>query len=199
MRIYTNWDECYNEVLRDLAEMGIVVRPKTMQDKNIEGNPDYETKELQNYSYSLLNANSKDITGVTQPWADKEFEERITDPWLRNADGSHYQFNGFINPGTAWKERAEVWTEYIHDGKMAYTYNEMIWKNDQCHKILERLKEDPDSRQLWISLWNPEKDPDFLGGISRVPCSLGYGYEVGNFTHTMFSLHVYNKDVHGVF
>lgn len=88
MRIYTNWDECYNEVLRDLAEMGIVVRPKTMQDKNIEGNPDYETKELQNYSYSLLNANSKDITGVTQPWADKEFEERITDPWLRNADGS---------------------------------------------------------------------------------------------------------------
>lgn len=241
MRIYTNWDECYNEVLRDLAEMGIVVRPKTMQDKNIEGNPDYETKELQNYSYSLLNANSKDITGVTQPWADKEFEERITDPWLRNADGSHYQFNGFINPGTAWKERAEVWTEYIHNGKMAYTYNEMIWKNDQCYKILERLKEDPDSRQLWISLWNPEKDPDFLGGISRVPCSLGYGfqvrngklnmhyvmrscdfithfrndvylaikflewvasqtgYEVGNFTHTMFSLHVYNKDVHGVF
>ena len=30
MRIYTNWDECYNEVLRDLAEMGIVVRPKTI-------------------------------------------------------------------------------------------------------------------------------------------------------------------------
>ena len=41
MRIYTNWDECYNEILRDLAEMGIVVRPKTMQDKNVEGNPDY--------------------------------------------------------------------------------------------------------------------------------------------------------------
>ena len=73
MRIYTNWDECYNEVLRDLAEMGIVVRPKTMQDKNVEGNPDYETKELQNYSYTLLDPKSQTITGVVQPWADAEF------------------------------------------------------------------------------------------------------------------------------
>lgn len=241
MRIYTNWKECYDEVLRDLAEMGITVRPKTMQDKVIEGNKDYETKELQNYCYTLLDANSSTITGVTQSWADKEFEERITDPWMRNPDGSHHSFVGFVNPGEAWKSRQEVWNDYIHDGKMAYTYNEMIWNNDQCFKIINRLKEDPDSRQLWISLWNPNKDPDFLGGVSRVPCSLGYGfqvregklnmhyvmrscdfithfrndvylaikflewvaketgYEVGNFTHTMFSLHVYNKDVKGVF
>lgn len=241
MRIYTNWKECYDEVLRDLAEMGIVVRPKSMQDKIIEGNEEYATKELQNYSYTLLSARSDMITGVSQPWADKEFEERITDPWIRNSDGEKVQFLGFINPGKAWESRREVWDEYIHDGKMAYTYNEMIWKNDQCTKVLERLKVDPDSRQLWISLWNPEKDPDFLGGISRVPCSLGYGfqvrdgklnmhyvmrscdfvthfrndvylaikflewvasktgYKVGNFTHTMFSLHIYNKDIKGVF
>lgn len=241
MRIYTNWKECYDEVLRDLAEMGITVRPKTMQDKVIEGNNDYETKELQNYCYTLLDAKSSEITGVTQPWADKEFEERITDPWMRYPDGTHAGFVGFINPGEAWKARQEVWDEYIHDGKMAYTYNEMIWNNDQCFKVVKRLKEDPDSRQLWISLWDPNKDPDLLGGVSRVPCSLGYGfqvregklnmhyvmrscdfithfrndvylaikflewvaketgYEVGNFTHTMFSLHVYNKDVKGVF
>ena len=245
MRIYTNAQEMVEEVKRDLAEMGIVVRPATMQDKYVKGNPDYETKELQNYSYCLLNARSQDIPGVTQPWADAEFKERVTDPWERYPDGEPLLESisppNFINPGEAWKLREEVWSEYMHDGKLAYTYNELLWNNDQLTKIMNRLKEDPDSRQLWISLWNPDKDPDFLGGVSRVPCSLGYGlqvrdgklnlhyvmrscdfvthfrndvylaikflewvaektgYPVGDFTHTMFSLHVYNKDIQGVF
>ena len=243
MRIYTNAQEMVEEVKRDLAEMGIVVRPATMQDKYVKGNPDYETKELQNYSYCLLNARSQDIPGVTQPWADAEFKERVTDPWERDWEGKRtlFQTPEFINPGEAWKLREEVWSEYMHDGKLAYTYNELLWNNDQLTKIMNRLKEDPDSRQLWISLWNPDKDPDFLGGVSRVPCSLGYGlqvrdgklnlhyvmrscdfvthfrndvylaikflewvaektgYPVGDFTHTMFSCHVYNKDIQGVF
>lgn len=243
MRIYTNAQEMVEEVKRDLAEMGIVVRPATMQDKYVKGNPDYETKELQNYSYCLLNARSQDIPGVIQPWADAEFKERVTDPWERDREGKRtlFQVPEFINPGEAWKLREEVWSEYMHDGKLAYTYNELLWNNDQLTKIMNRLKEDPDSRQLWISLWNPDKDPDFLGGVSRVPCSLGYGlqvrdgklnlhyvmrscdfvthfrndvylaikflewvaektgYPVGDFTHTMFSCHVYNKDIQGVF
>lgn len=228
MRIYVDWPECYEEVKRDLAEMGILVKPKTMQDKVIENNEAYETMELQNYSYSLLNAKSNAITRVVQPWADAEFEERV------NPIGN-------INPGEAWKLRENVWTEYLHDGKMAYTYNERIMFNDQLNKIIKRLKKDQDSRQLWLSIWNPAIDPDKLGGISRVPCSLGYnfqfrdgklnmhyvmrscdfnthfindvylaiklleyvakecGMEVGSFTHTMFSLHVYRKDISNVF
>ena len=50
MRLYVKAEEAFEEIKRDLAEMGIWVRPKTMQDKIIEGNPDYETTELQNYS-----------------------------------------------------------------------------------------------------------------------------------------------------
>lgn len=235
MRIYINPYEMYEETKRDLAEMGILVKPKTMQDKVVEGNSDYYTKELQNYSYMLLNPSSKEVNNVmpvVNPWADAEFEERITNPFITGS---------FINPGEAYKLRHDVWDEYIHDGKMAYTYNELIWNNDQCTKVINRLKFDPESRQLWISLWDPTRDPDLLGGISRVPCSLGYGfqvregklnmhyvmrscdfsthfsndvylaikflewvaaqtgYEVGSFTHTIFSLHVYQKDVKDVF
>lgn len=238
MRIYMNASEMIEEVKRDLKEMGIDVFPKTMQDRNIEGNPDYFTKELQNYSYCLLNARSADIPDVSQPWADAEFGERITDPWHRPQT---LGIPTFINPGRAWELRPEVWKDYIHNGKMAYTYNELLWNNDQVTKVIDRLRQDPDSRQLWISLWSPSRDPDLLGGISRVPCSLGYGlqvregklhlhyvmrscdfvthfrndvylairflewvaektgYEVGNFTHTMFSLHVYAKDVQDVY
>ena len=240
MRIYMNWEEAYEEIKRDLAEMGILVKPKTMQDKNIEGNSDYETKELQNYCYTLLNAKSSEITGVIQPWADAEFEERIFAPsisWVENGIRKYKT----INPGEAWKLREDVWKEYMHDGKMAYTYNERIWQNEQLEKIIARLKEDHDSRQLWLSIWDPNTDTDKLGGISRVPCSLGYnfqfrdgklnmhyvmrscdfnthfindvylaiklleyvakevGMEVGSFTHTMFSLHVYKKDIENVF
>lgn len=241
MRIYMDANEAFEEVKRDLAEMGIWVRPKTMQDKVIEGDSDYETTELQNYCYTILNAKSSEVPGVTQPWADLEFEERISDPFTRNEDGNLVGSPKFINPGSAWKERSDVWDEFMHDGKMGYTYNELIWNNDQFTKIVNRLEDDPDSRQLWISLWDPTRDPDLLGGVSRVPCSLGYGlqvrngklnlhyimrscdfsthfsndvylairmlehiarltdYPVGNFTHTIFSLHVYRKDLKNVF
>ena len=129
----------------------------------------------------------------------------------------------------------------MHDGKMAYSYNERFFLNDQLEKIISRLKEDHDSRQLWLSVWNPNEDVDKLGGISRVPCSLGYNFQfrdgklnihyvmrscdfkthfindsylavklleyvagrvglpVGSITHTMFSLHIYKKDIEGVF
>lgn len=241
MRIYMDAPEMIEETKRDLAEMGITVKPATMQDKYVKGDPDYETKELQNYSYCLLDAKSGDIPGVTQPWADAEFEERVIDPWIRSPQTGRPILSKFINPGKAWELRKEVWSEYMHHGRLAYTYNELLWQNDQLTKVINRLKEDPDSRQLWISLWNPYRDPDFLGGVSRVPCSLGYGLQVrdgrlnlhyvmrscdfathfrndvylairflewvsektgypgGSFTHTIFSLHVYNKDVEGVF
>lgn len=240
MRIYMNADEAIEEIKRDLAEMGIVVRPKSMQDKIIEGNPDYETKELQNYCYTILNAKSCDIPDVTQPWADREFEERIYYPFDPGHEGDP-EYAYFINPGKAWKLRENIWTEYMHDGKMAYTYNERLHFNDQLWKMIDQLKKDHDSRQIWVSLWNPAIDPDKLGGVSRVPCSLGYAFQVregklnlhyvmrscdfathfrndiylaiklqewvsqkidvpvGDFTHTVFSLHVYKKDIQNVF
>lgn len=229
MRIYMNWNEAYEEIKRDLAEMGIDVYPKTMQDKYVEGNEDYATKELQNYCYTILNVKSEDVKPSSiQPWADAEFEERIN-PY------------GNVNPGTAYKLREEIWNEYMHDGKFAYSYNERFFRNRQLDKIITRLQEDHDSRQLWLSVWDLNEDVDKLGGISRVPCSLGYNFQfregklnihyvmrscdfnthfpndvylaiklleyvaercnmqVGNFTHTMFSLHVYKKDVSNVF
>ena len=231
-----DYAEAYEEVKRDLAEMGILVKPKSMQDKIIEGNPEYETMELQNYCYTILDAKSEDVKNCIKNWADAEFEERIFNPY-----NDVFGFTQFVNPGKAWELRKDVWTEYMHDGKMAYTYNERFWNNDQLRKIIDRLKEDHDSRQLWLSVWDPCMDPDNLGGISRVPCSLGYnfqyrdgklnihyvmrscdfnthfpndvylgiklleyvaketGLEVGNFTHTMFSLHVYRKDLKNVF
>jgi hypothetical protein len=258
MRIFINAQEAFEEVKRDLAEMGIKVYPKTMQDKNIEGNEDYVTMELQNYGYQILKAIPSQIPGVSQPWADAEFMERITPPkvcsdfstceechkyggswdrWTDEKDTTPI----LMNPGEAYKLRPEVWNEYLHEGRFGYTYNERFWQNNQFTKIINQLKNDPGSRQIWLSLWNPEIDPDHIGGKVRVPCSIGYGfqvregklnihyvmrssdfathfandvylamrllefvagqtgYEVGSFTHTIFSLHIYQKDISGTF
>ena len=225
-RIFQGFGEAYSEVKRDLAEMGIHVHPQTMQDKIVGDNPDYDTKELQNYMYTVTDALSSIFELVpNQPWADDEFKERVS--------------GEFINPGKAWKHRPEIWTEYLHEGQFAYTYSERL--SDQLETFIRELKQHPNSRQLYISIWDPVADPPKLGGQSRVPCSLGYllqyrngklnmtyfmrscdfithfqndaylatrlmeyiakeaGVEPGDFTHFMGSLHMYAKDAKGVF
>lgn len=226
MRIFSNFSEAVNEIKRDLAEMGILVHPQTMQDKFVGDDPDYETMELQNYSYTVTNPSSSlHQLKVSAPWVELEHMERT------QGYGS--------NPGIAYLSRPEVWEEFLHEGQFSYTYSERI--GDQLNNIIEEIKEHPDSRQLYLSIWDPNIDNDRMGSIRRVPCSLGYlfqvrngqlnitykmrscdfathfqndaylavrlmqhvaratGYKTGYFTHEIGSFHVYQKDVKGVF
>jgi thymidylate synthase len=222
MRSYSTFLEANNEIRMDLAELGTQVHPQTMQDKNIADDPDYWTRELLNYDYMVLTPRLGDLE-PSQPWADAEFEERI-------------EFIGQTE-GEAWELRKEVWQEF-HDRGFAYTYGERYL--DSLQEIIRELQTHPDSRQLWMSVWDPVIDAKRLGQL-RVPCSLGYwfvkrgdqlhmtymqrsadfathfvndqylshklqryvadqvGISTGRFTHWIGSLHVYQKDVAGVF
>lgn len=224
MRFYKDFKQALNEIRRDLGELGIRVHVPTVQDKNVADNPDYDTMELQNYIYTVLQPVLRDLE-PTQPWADLEWAERV------NRD--------FTNPGGAWKTRENIWREFIHDGKFAYTYSERI--GDRIDKIIRELKRHPESRQLFLSIWDPILDIDNLGGRARVPCSLGYwflyrqgrldmtylqrssdysthfqndlylatkmlfyvageaGVKPGHLIHWVGSLHIFKKDVEGVF
>ena len=226
MRIFVNYEEALNEIKRDLAEMGIPVHPHSMQNKNVKDNPDYATKEIQNYAYTVLNAiDSIDQLNPTQPWADAEFLERI----------DHKRFN----PGEAYKLRPDIWDEFLVEGKFDYTYNERM--AGRINLIIKEIKRNPDSRQLYLGIWDNIIDIHRIGGGWRIPCSLGYLFQVrnnqlnitytmrscdysthmendiylatkllwhvadkvdikpGNFTHFVNSLHIYAKDVEGVF
>jgi len=225
MRIYQNFKEAHNEVKRDLAEMGIRVHPHSYQNKNIKDDPAFETVELQNYMYCVTQPRLEDLT-PTQPWADAEFEERISrDP---------------VNPGEAWKLRPDVWEQFINDsGRFDYTYGGRL--STQYKEIINELKFNPDSRQLYLGVWDRVLDSRGIGGWRRIPCTLGYlfqarqgqlhmtylmrssdfithfqndvylafkmqcwiagqaGIPVGRFTHYMGSLHVFQKDIGGIF
>lgn len=169
MRIYQNCKDTASEVKRDLAEMGVEVQLHTMQDKQILDNPEYVTNELIGYSYMITNPSDKEELMKAfkkeheLPWAEAEFAERINQKK--------------VNPGEAYKMR-EVWEEFVHDGKFAYSYSERI--GDQVEKVIAMLKKTPSSRNAIVSIWDPTIDIDRIGGVQRVPCSMYYQFLIRN-------------------
>lgn len=239
MRVYVNFQEAFGEIRRDLAEMGVRVHTKTYQNKDIAGDPDFETLEVCNYMYTVLQPDARDLN-PTLPWADLEFSERICgEP---------------VNPGVAWETRAEIWKEFLtvslvpmsrvgkteKTARFDYTYSERFNENRLIDALITNLRLDLYSRQHFIAVWHPD---DIHKGIGqeRIPCTLGYylqfrdeklnitylqrsadlaihfendvylcyrflrdiaeriAVEPGTFTHWLGSLHVYQKDVEGVF
>jgi len=175
MRIYTTIGDMLNETARDLLELGVVRKTKTMQDKNIENDPNYVTKELSNFSTCITNPSytsfetaelfqkfsiGEDAIKLYQ-WVESEFYSRI-DPEL-------------VNPGKAHLIRKELWEPFLirHKGRFAYTYNERI--RTQLPYIMEVLGKDPWSRQCVLSIWDPHIDAQRIGR-DRVPCSLYYHF-----------------------
>jgi thymidylate synthase len=158
MRIFANCKEAINEITRDLAELAVENRTKSYQDKDIEGKEEYFTKELQAYSFCIVD--TADMKEIAHPWewCLSEFGERI----------------GLAkNPGNAWKLRKDVWEQFIEKGgEFSYTYSQRI--DPQVQNVIDILKNDPGSRQAIIQIYDKHRDMYNYGGKHRVPCSLMY-------------------------
>lgn len=168
MRIYANAYELFSEAFRDMHEMSLIVKPKSYQNKVIEGQDDYITKEIQHYIYTLTGL--PDVNnlflfeeGKAHDWCHAEFAERI-DPKAGN-------------PGDAWKIREDVWEQFLFQGRMDYTYSDRINYQYNLDRIITRLQQDPDSRQAWLPIFHKE-DVVKMGGRARIPCSLGYYFMI---------------------
>jgi hypothetical protein len=169
MRVYTTCGEMMNETARDLFEMGVGRKTKTMQDKDVEGDPGYITKELTNYSFCITRPLEgldglfllPNQTSALLNWCNMELKERLSE--------------GLHNPGSAWLFRRDVWEEFLskHNGKFAYTYNERM--RTQLPLVIDGLLNDPQSRQCILTIWNPVIDAGRIGN-DRVPCSLYYHF-----------------------
>jgi len=164
-RIFATAGSAVNEIARDLYEMGVTRVTETMQDKIIIGDTDFHTRELFNYSFCVVDIGSIDKVfptfGQDISWAIEEFIERKSEE--------------YINPGFAWKQRPEMWKQFLerNKGRFSYTYNERY--RTQLPLLVTRAVEDPFSRQLILSMWDPTIDPKKLGR-DRVPCSIMYHF-----------------------
>jgi thymidylate synthase len=178
MRIFANTMEMYNEVRRDIHELGVLVHPQTMQDKDVQNNADYQTLELSPYGFTIVDGSDAkgllDGLNLSSTWMEAEFAERIS-------SDAH-------NPGHAWEIRKEVWKQFMHHGRFAYTYSERMNRfvdgdgettsesNGALAKIFHELHDRPDTRQAVLPIFNGDSDLPNLGGKARVPCSLHYQF-----------------------
>ena len=173
-RIYANCKEAVNEIKRNIYELGIEVFPHSMQNKIVQGNDDFKTKELQNETFTILDTSDKNMIVKIEhlPWCHTEFNERISR--IEN------------NPGQAWMMRKSTWEQFLNkEGKMDYTYSERM--KDQIDLIIKELKNNQDSRQCVIDIHSSE-DIKYMGGVRRIPCSLCYIFQIrkdGNGTPTL--------------
>ena len=117
--------------------------------------------------------------GLSVVFAEADFEDRMS--------------KTPVNPGQAVKfDSVGVLKNYLQpDGKLAYTYSERMC--DQLAPVVKLLREHPDTRQAFLSIWDPDKDmPNFE--TSRVPCSIGFHFLIRdgklNLVYYMRSLEV---------
>ena len=197
MRIYSNSFELMSELGRELNSYGQTVKPKTYQNKRIEGNEDFITKELICQQYCLTSLGDPVwlfIFSHSKEWADAEFQERITfepngEPW---------------NPGEAWKLRRDLWEQFLVKEEISfvgnethkeyheifeYTYSERIMKPvyfngtvmPKIMAIIQLLKSDQDTRKAVLNIYgtdnyNEDEDSDHYEGSRRIPCSMYYDF-----------------------
>lgn len=165
MRIFSNTHDLMSEMGRELSSYGAIVKPKHYQNKDIEGNEDYITKEIICQQYCLTSMKDPEwlfIYTHDKDWADAEFSERIS--------------SRPINPGKAWELRKDLWEQFLVEGKFDYTYSERMVGTIET--LIKLLKYDPDTRKAVLPIFNGNwcNDTDYYDSSCRIPCSMYYDF-----------------------
>lgn len=225
MRFYSNFPQAYNEIRRELKEMGVRVHTKSVQNLDITDKPEFDSLELQNYTYTVLKPRVIDIPLKNPEWAKQEFADRIS--------------GEILNPGETYKLRPETWTPLLNmRGRFDYTYPSRL--RTSLEPAIHALTKDINTRRAFVGIFDPACD-ETDNFETRIPCTIGYwfnfrqgklnityllrssdfgehyNYDVylatrlldyvadrlkvqsGTFTHWVGSFHVFLKDVEGVF
>lgn len=161
MRKFENCKEAFQEIERDVIKFGRIVKPKTQQNMSVKDTKDWWTRELQCYSFMVID-DSDFLSQVKDPnWVIDEHNERVN------------MERPFYNPGTNYLKRKEYWNKYMNkEGKMDYSYNERM--GPYLSTILSLLEEDPDTRRAILSIWDAKEDTYNIGKLKRVSCSMYY-------------------------
>jgi len=225
MRFYKSFPEAVNEIRRELKEMGVMIHTTSVQNLDITNNPDFNSLELQNYTYTIIKPDVNEIPLKNPEWAEREFLDRIS--------------GKPINPGETYKLRMNTWGPLLNAfDQFDYTYPERL--SLTLEPVIKALKQDLYTRRAYVGVFDIEMD-DPSNFRTRIPCTLGYwfnyrqdrlnityllrssdfsehfNYDIylairllnhvagildvqpGSFTHWIGSFHVFSKDVDDAF
>ena len=83
----------------------------------------------------------------------------------------------YKNPGEAWKEYPERWKSFLNThGKVDYSYHERINRMGQIAGVINALVEQPQTRQAYLSIYDPAIDNPRIVKDKMIPCILGYQF-----------------------
>jgi len=120
------------------------------------------------------------------PWSENHFQERINPDCNRNP-GFEYQNWPYYRPE---QHNSQFRAEGEGDTFFSHTYMERFWPDKTLvgtgrmgynfgdfEDLVNRLKEDPESRQAFFAIWHPQDQAN--DGV-RLPCTIGYHFLIRN-------------------
>ena len=165
------------EAIRTLYREGKEVKPFKWQsvkvkDSTYEVTHQYLTMDMPEHRSELLNQTKADM-----PWSEDHFQERVSGEPLN--PGNQYKNWPYYRPNVDDKRFREG------DKQFSHSYMERYWpprdkkgiryNYGDLNHLIERIDNDPLTRQAYFSVWYPEDQAD-IG--ERVPCSLGYHFMI---------------------
>lgn len=104
----------------------------------------------------------------------------ITTPWRKfKPDYAEKEWQWYLSGWpyvTEIKKYAKIW-DNMHGGddRVNSNYGYQWQRNDQLKKVIEQLKNDPNSRQAWISIYDGKEKDDYK---YDTPCTLAIGFDI---------------------
>lgn len=106
----------------------------------------------------------------------------ITTPWRKfKHDYAEYEWQWYLSGWpyvTEIKKRAKIW-DNMHGGddRVNSNYGYQWKRNNQLDKCIEQLRNNPNSRQAWISIYDGKEKDDYQ---FDTPCTMCVGFDIKN-------------------
>lgn len=195
MNNFPNFDLAIKVATRNLLDNGVNLRPNNWQSMDVSQRKDAETKEILNWSFQVPmefrthESYQADIK-PNLPWADDHFiEERVSGepknpgetwkrwPWGLSANRFRTEGEQYSHSYAEryWPKWAGLTAEGLLNEatKGLLSHKGIRYRYGDLDDVVERLVQDPLTRQAVLSVWHPE---DQHNGGQRVPCSLFYQF-----------------------
>jgi hypothetical protein len=174
-------------------------------------------RELHNVTFSMPiptdAAELEMMTGAHLPWAEDHFQERVSGqpmnpapsekwwPFRQNKDGntnrdhkSEGEAFSHTYPERIWPKMANV-GGYTDQGREIYVPHVGIrFEYGDLYDVIQLLINQPNTRQAFLPIWFPEDTGLQWRAGRRVPCTLGYHFEIRG-THLTISYFMRSTDL----
>lgn len=190
MRIYTDYKEVISEIKRDLVEMGQPISTYSMQNKVIEWNSDYETKEITNYSFCLSNFDNienmidfPEFEKAELNRIQKYFETHEVTEWIQFMDNYYdMEIKEEAFPMWYWKEILKLWIKEDFRERIALNVNPWDARKIRPWVWEEFIHDDWFHSYKTFDYTYSERIrlPDLLGQMDLHPTSRQYVFNIWN-------------------